>query len=188
MKRHANSQHAEKNDVVHDASSAPVPRDIELKQDLGYQRIEWLLQRAGWFAMAAIVLGGSIGLLGRGPLSAAASADVKQLLRIDYNRFARCCCSTAIEITATGEAVRDGELRLKFDESFFAGTELRSVAPAPVRVELDNNQAVYVFRVLDASRPTRVVLHLEPSATGLQIRRIGVFGEDLIPIPQFIYP
>ena len=48
-----------------------VNQELQIEQDMGFQRTEWVVQRAGWVGMALLILAALVGLLGRGPLSAA---------------------------------------------------------------------------------------------------------------------
>ena len=43
--------------------------DLEIDQDLRFQKREWAFERASWVVMALVVLAGLLGLLGRGPMS-----------------------------------------------------------------------------------------------------------------------
>lgn len=43
--------------------------DLELGQDLPFQRREWAVQRIAWAAMAAVLTAALLGLFGSGPVS-----------------------------------------------------------------------------------------------------------------------
>ena len=62
--------------------------DLEVDEDLPFQRRAWVAQRIGWVLMALFVLAAAVGLLGAGPLSHA-RIDVPGLMTLEYERFAR---------------------------------------------------------------------------------------------------
>src|SRR5688500_11374240 len=60
---------------------------IEVDQDLDHVRSLWRVQRVGWVIMLLLVIGGLLGLFGKGPL---AEHQVQTNgLTLDYDRFAR---------------------------------------------------------------------------------------------------
>ena len=63
--------------------------DLELDQDLGFQRREWSLQRIGWWALTGFVVVASLGLFGGGPLSRGRVGDPGAAVWIEYERFVR---------------------------------------------------------------------------------------------------
>ena len=58
--------------------------DLEVGQDLDFQRREWAVQRVGWGAMALVILAALLGLFGSsGPLSRAATNAADDLVRLE---------------------------------------------------------------------------------------------------------
>jgi len=49
-------------------SKAERAGDLEIDEDLSFQRREWRVQRGGWVVMAVLILLALLGLTGRGPI------------------------------------------------------------------------------------------------------------------------
>ncbi|HEU4684777.1 MAG TPA: hypothetical protein VFS39_09785, partial [Nitrospira sp.] len=63
--------------------------DLDIHQDLAFQRRSWRLQRVGWGVLAVIALAGLLGLFGQGPFSRTTAADPSLPFSVEYDRFAR---------------------------------------------------------------------------------------------------
>jgi hypothetical protein len=73
--------------------------DLELNQDLRFQRRMWAVQRIGWAVMALVVLAGLLGLFGPGPLSSATAGKEEGPLLVEgYERFVRFRIPTTLQV------------------------------------------------------------------------------------------
>jgi hypothetical protein len=84
--------------------------DLELGQDLRFERRWWTVQRVSWCIMLAVVVAAVVGLLGDGPLGERKREE--GALTIRYSSIARVLAPMVVEIEARPEALRRGELRL----------------------------------------------------------------------------
>lgn len=62
--------------------------DLEINQDLAFERRQWPVQRVGWGVGALIIVAALLGVFGSGPLSAATAGDEETLL-VHFQRFVR---------------------------------------------------------------------------------------------------
>ena len=61
--------------------------DLEISQDLTFQRRSWIVQRVGWVMLALLILAALGGLFGPGPLSRARAGPHDGPLWVEYQRF-----------------------------------------------------------------------------------------------------
>ena len=80
--------------------------DLEIAQDLAFQRREWTIQRVAWAVMALVALAGLLGLFGgAGPLTRAAAGN--GALRLDYARFERKHAPTELRLQVAAGVAGD---------------------------------------------------------------------------------
>jgi hypothetical protein len=166
-----------------------IPRvgDLEIGQDLQFQRWEWIFQRVGWVVLVAIILAALAGLLGHGPLSRTQTADPDNKLTIEYNRFLQYHDPSTLTIRVN-EGASGPELRLSFGRDYVEQLDIQAVVPPPVRVEAGADRAVYVFRVAEAGRPLMVTAHFEANRMGPLRGEIGIDEQEPARFRQFVYP
>lgn len=157
-------------------------------QDLAFQRREWAVERAGWFALAALLAAALLGLLGDGPLSRTATASPDGSIRLDYDRFARVGATTRLHLRFRPVADTDRRYRIWIEGEYRDATRIREVSPTPERVEDDRGRLVYVFRAFEPERSTEVSFFVHPRGAGFRPGRIGLVGGASIDFRQFIYP
>ncbi len=160
--------------------------DLEVDQDLDFQRRQWRVQRIAWVTMAAIVLVALLGLFGTGPLSDASAEHGS--LRLDYGRFDRKRAPAVLRVDVAAGAAPEGQLRLWLDETYLDGIEIRSIVPEPESAEAGADRTVYVFRVGDASQPATISFEIEHAAFGRKTGRLGLVDGPAVAFSQFVYP
>ena len=167
-----------------------IPRvgDLEIKQDLDYQRREWICQRVGWVVMALVVFAALAGLLGTGPLSKTSATSSDGSLRVEFNRFLHYHNPDMLKVYLAGGVARNGELRVWLDRSYLDAIEIEKTSPEPVRVEIGEDRHIYVFPVADPSQPTVVVFHFQADQRLTLSGRVGVADKEAAEFSQFVYP
>src|SRR4051794_40698086 len=105
---------------------SPVPRvrDLEIEQDLAYQRREWAFERVGWLLLGLLLLAALVGLLGRGPLSNTTAGDPGGPLRVEYQRFLRHRSTSTLRVHLGPNAARGNEAHLWLDREYLEGMEV----------------------------------------------------------------
>jgi hypothetical protein len=71
--------------------------DLEIPEDLPFQRREWVAERVAWAVMALLIAGALLGFFGTGPLSRTTAGDEAGPLWLEYERFARLLAAGALE-------------------------------------------------------------------------------------------
>lgn len=157
------------------------PADLQVRQDLGFQRREWRSSRLLWTVVLALMAATALGLFGRGLLSRA--EDASGALRIEYERFAR--YGAAIRLTVhLAQAGAPRELVL--DYGYLRAMHVSSIVPAPIAEQPAEGGVLFRFAP-SSSRTLEVQFDMQP------VRRFNVrgtiqSGSQAITFWQFVYP
>ena len=182
--------------------------DIELEQDLEFERRQWRVQRVGWAVWALIVLLALLGLLGPGPLSHTTVQSKSGALSAQFDRYDRASRESQMQIeidpgaavTAAVTAAGVGrEIRLWIARDFVEYIRVARIEPEPPRTEVSADRYTYIFPVSDASfqqqqqqqrrQPkTTVFIHFEHDRPGRRNVRLGVAGAEEVAFRVFVYP
>ena len=165
--------------------------DLDIAEDVAFQRRAWAVQRAGWGAMALLVLAALAGLLGGGgPLGTGEAGEADGPLRVRYARFARYQAPTELELELGPAAVRGGEARVRLSREYLEGVEVTGTSPAPAAEEAGPEGVTYVFRVSPPApgRPATVVFFLETTRFGLRTAAVAPTGGEPVTFRQLVYP
>jgi hypothetical protein len=162
--------------------------DLEVSQDLGFQRRAWAVQRVSWGVMALLLLGGLAGLLGPGPLSQQKAGDSSQPLSLEYDRFGRFKTPTTLKIHLGQSGRSSQQVRVWLNRDYLEHVQIRQVTPQPDTVEAGADRMVYVFRQTQPNQPTSVIFHLEPEHIGSLPGKVGLASGQPLNFSQFIYP
>ena len=168
----------------------PNPRieNLEIEQDIDYQRREWAVQRAGWTIIALVIAAAMLGLMGDGPLSRTEVASADGSMRLEYERFARVGDTNFLRLRFRPVIDPEGRYRLWLEGEYQEATRVREASPTPERSEDDQGRVVYVFRSYEPERSTEVTFYVQPRRPGLRSGRVGVVGGTFVDFRQFIYP
>jgi hypothetical protein len=150
-----------------------------------------VVQRVGWGILAVLVIGGLVGLLGRGPLSKTTRLVPASALEVKYERLARFRTPTTLEVRVIDrQPAASGRLRLKLIGPLTETVPLQRVVPIPIAAEPLDDGAIFTFAADSGPRPgsMRVAFVQEPGAVGLQRGEISVDGRPAVPFAQFVLP
>jgi hypothetical protein len=162
--------------------------DLEIDQDLEFQRRTWMVQRVGWVVMALVALAALLGLLGPGPLSNATAGNQKMPLHVAYNRFVRYQTPTQLRVHLTPETGREGKARVWLSRDYLQGVQVQQVVPTPEGVEIGSDRLTYIFRLSEPSQPTAITFYVEPEQIGPLSCHIGLGSGPPLSFSQFVYP
>lgn len=160
--------------------------DLEIGQDLEFQRREWRLQRAGWVVMALIVLVALLGLFGGGPIGRAQAGAGP--LTVDYSRFDRRRSPSELRLAIAGDATGSGEVSVWLATDYLDALDVQTILPEPDTFQAGAERTVLVFEAAEAGQPIAVSIEYEPEPVGLLDGRIGLVGGDAVAIRHLVYP
>jgi hypothetical protein len=166
----------------------PHSGDLELEQDLDFERRSWTIERIGWVVMAMVGLAALAGLLGPGPLSETTAGEQGGPLRLEYSRFGRFRAPLTLRVHVGLNAGQQGPVRLWLNRKYLDAVQIEQITPQPWQVEAEPEQMTYVFPVSEPSRSTVITFSLKTGRFGRQRGCVGVADGPTLCFRQFIYP
>ncbi len=166
-------------------------RELDIDEDIGYQRRSWTAQRVGQAVMALVLLAALAGLLGPGPLSDATARDPGgAALQVEYNRFWRSKSSLTLRAHLGPGAVREGKARVWLSRAYAQDLQIQEVKPEPDSVEIGAERLTYVFSFStpDGAPAATVTFIGEPEKAGTLRGRMGLENGPTLDFRQFVYP
>ena len=155
---------------------------LQIAQDMAFQRLEWRIERVGWFFMAAVVFAALFGLFGEGPLSSAVRSSGS--LRIEYDRFLHNQAPSEYRIHfSTSQA----EFQLGINHSFLENVKLERITPEPARVDISDIGVTLHFTNQNGRHGT-IIIPFEPKAIGFLHTEIVAPAEPSLHLTHFVYP
>jgi hypothetical protein len=183
--------------------------DLEVNQDLAYQRREWLADRVGWAVMSLVILAGLLGLFGHGWLSWAEATDHSGAVKLRYERFLHYDEPTELVLTVPADMVREGRFRVWLNKEYLAQIHIHAITPTPRKQELGGDRQWFVFEATasagadeesgNAGHPLEIVFRVATVVRGSLSGRLGVdngpaadgpgdSAKSAVTFGQFVYP
>jgi hypothetical protein len=166
----------------------PARGNLQLTQDLTFERREWTTERIGWAVMAVIILAALTGVFGAGPLSRATVGEPGGQFRVDYPRFARFKAPMTLGIHLGPHTGRQGMARLWLSREYLDGVQIAQVTPQPQQVSAGAEQLTYAFPISEANGSTSVTFFLKAERFGRHGGCAGLVNGPTACFRQFIYP
>ena len=158
-------------------------RDIEVNEDLVFQRKEWRFQRIGWVVMLLITAAALAGAFGRGPLAHTQNSASDQSFRIEYDRIVRHYSNNIFEIRI--EQPPADSVGIWFDSEFLSGLDLKEIVPEPISSATGRGRVIYYFRVQPGAH---ISFHYEPDKFGRRNGTMGIEHRASVRLSQFVFP
>jgi hypothetical protein len=167
--------------------SAPrVNGEIEVGEDLEFQRKWWRFENFAWILFTLIIVLDIAGLFGRGPIAKAERRSPDGTIDVKYERIERTDSPSILTIEFGPSAIQDGKIKLYISESLVKGLGTQRVVPAPTETSIGDGGLTYTF---PASKPPATVdLALQPSGPGIYHFTIRVANAQPIQAKVFVVP
>ena len=167
--------------------SAPrVNNEIEVGEDLEFQRKWWRFENFAWILFTLIIVLDVAGLFGRGPIARAERRTADGTIDLKYERIERTDSPSILTIDFGPSAIHDGKIKLYVSESLVRGLGTQRVVPAPLETMIGDGGLTYTF---SASKPPATVdLALQPSGPGIYHFTIGVVNDEPVQAKVFVVP
>jgi hypothetical protein len=165
--------------------------DLEVNEDLTFQRRSWVMQRVGWVVMTLVMLAALVGLFGgAGALGGEAqSSSEDAAVSVSYERFLRFIKPTTLQIQLSQEAGKGGKVSVWVDREYLDGLQVQQITPQPSSAKTGAKRLTYVFEVDDPNGPAMVTFDLLPEQEIGALRgRVGVGDGEPVSFGQFVYP
>lgn len=152
--------------------------ELQISQDMRFQRREWKLQRVGTLLLGLVLVATVLGLFGDGPLSKARRESGR--FAVEYERFGRFGSPVVLQLNVKGD-------RLWLGEAFLRNVQVNSVVPEPTAWRDTGNRHELEFAVPSGASELEVALHVSFREYGKLVGEAGA-GEDSVAWEQWIYP
>ena len=162
--------------------------DLEINQDLAFERRSWKVERAAWVIAAFILVAALLGFLGPGPLGKATAASADKSLSLDYFRVERYRAPVELRFHVNGALAEDGELQVWLGRDFVEALEIKHIDPKPESVHISGERFAYVFKTASAPETIKIFFHVEPTKFGKTPAQAGVVNGPEIRFSQFYMP
>lgn len=158
--------------------------DLELTQDLGWQRRAWTIHRVGWIFLAGFLVAAALGVFGGdGPLR---ETEAGGEASIQYDRFTRFGSPTELSVFPAPDPAGQGQVQVGVESDYWADFEVQAVTPQPDSVRAAKGEVIYTFLVGDV--PGRLDFSLQPRESGVQSGAVRIGEAAPIDFTQIVYP
>lgn len=140
--------------------------DLEIEQDLSFEKKEWVVQWIGQGVMALIVLAALLGFFGAGPFSLTEVRDPAGDLAVTYEHFGRRGATTNLVVELSPQAVSNGEAVVWFSTEYMEKFQLDQVTPTPDKVAVTDDGYEYTFLVPDEQGSVSITYNFTIEAMG----------------------
>jgi len=161
--------------------------DLDLDQDLTFEKRQWKVQRVGWAAMVLIVVAALLGVFGSGPLSAASVGDNATLVA-HYQRFVRHQGQGELVVKVAPNEAAEGRVEFWLTTEFLGEIDLQGISPEPDEVRSAGDRQIFVFLVDDPTCPLEVSISYFPNGLGRVSGGIGLVDGPDFSFNQLSYP
>ncbi len=161
--------------------------DMDLGQDLTFQRRSWRVQRVGWALWLLVLIAAAAGLLGEGPLSDA-TIGARGLFQVQYERLVRHGAPVLLELHLEPGAVQGDEARVWIDKAYLQGMQIQTMYPEPESVEARADGMTYVFKLDEPGEPASIIFNVTYDSIGLQHGQVALNDGAPVSFSQFVYP
>jgi hypothetical protein len=155
-------------------------RELEIDEDLEFQKKEWRAQRVGFLLLVAFVLAALLGVTGMGgPLSNGTAGQQDGPVFVEYERFVRRGAMSTIRLHLR---TAPGTVRFWVSAAYFEQVRVESVAPHPQTVSADANRRVYTIQA--GSPDVTVTLDVEHQSAGRIDVAVGLVDGPFVQFSQ----
>lgn len=162
--------------------------DLELDQDLDFERRNWTVERVAWVIMAIVGLAALAGLFGPGPLSKTSIGEQGEPLWLEYSRFGRFKAPLTLRVHVGPNTGQQSPMRIWLSREYLEAVQIEQISPQPGQVEAGPEQLTYVFPRSEPQRSTAISFALKAEQIGRQRGCVGLTNGPTLCFRQFIYP
>ncbi|MFP5362307.1 MAG: hypothetical protein ACLGI5_06225 [Thermoleophilia bacterium] len=154
--------------------------DLEIAQDLGYERRALRLRNAFAVVWGLILVAALLGVFGTGPLSSARTSDGP--LQVEYERFTRFGTTTELSIAPGGG---EGTTNVAISRPYLHDLVINDIQPQPAGATVLPDRIVYSF---DMQPPAEIKFFSTFREIGRQTATIWGPDGRRLSYAQFVYP
>jgi hypothetical protein len=160
--------------------------DLELTEDLEFERREWRVQRVAWAVMALVVAAGLLGVFGgAGYVSSRTISTADGALKIIYNRFERYQAPSTLRVELRPSD--QPAARLWISGQYLKTVKVEAIVPPPEGIDVQAGGSVFVFAV-PRNEPFVVVFYLQTDQRGSSPIRMRLNEGPILEASHWVYP
>lgn len=164
------------------------PPELDIGQDMAFQRMTWKLERVGWIVLTLLLLAAVAGFFGSGPLSRGRAGDPASGLWVEYERFARTASLQTLRVHVGAQHVREGKVTLWIARAYLDDEVIEDITPTPESVHIGKDGIHFIYSVADAATQADVVIRFKTQEWGGAEGRLAIPAGPSVMFKQFIYP
>lgn len=161
--------------------------NLEVDQDLAFERRQWSIQRVGWGVGALIIVAALLGVFGSGPPSAATAGDEETLVA-HFQRFVRHQGQGELVVKVGPNGVSAGQVELWLAMKYLGEIDLQGISPEPAEVRSAGDRQVFVLPVDHPAQALDVTITYFPIGLARVSGTAGLVGGAHVSFTQFGYP
>lgn len=162
--------------------------DLQLEEDVGFERRSWKAQRAFWVVAVALLTAVGLGLFGNGPVSWTTASSNDGVLEASYERFGRRGGSQEFTVEVEASAARGGTWEVEIDRGLLAAWEVTAISPEPESTSVLADAIRFTFSQAAPQADLEVIFAVSPRQVWLQGGGIRAGDDAQVSISQFFYP
>jgi len=167
----------------------PVQRigDLDIDQDIAFQRKEWRVQRGAWLIAVLVLLLALSGLFGGGPLANASVSDTANVLTVDHQRIDRMHSPSSISLKVIPAGTQP-TLELWIDNDYLDGLKIVSIRPEPSSMIPDGDRTIFAFELAGVDQPVTIGFGIEHTEIVAPRAEIGIIDGSSVTFRQVVLP
>ncbi|GAA4697678.1 hypothetical protein APR04_004501 [Promicromonospora umidemergens] len=159
---------------------------LDIEQDEGFQRREWVWQRSGTVLLVLIVMAALAGLLGTGPLSWTERDSADGVVTVAFDRVTHHEADDSMTLAFGPEAVSGGTVTVELTGAWPGGVDVQGISPEPTEQRIAAGGLVLEFAVEDTDH-LEVTVGFRPQEYGMLRGEVTVAGRS-VSFSQFVLP
>ncbi len=162
--------------------------DLDIEQDLDFERRETTAQHAGRALMAVLILAALLGFFGAGPLSLTTIQTPSEEMSVTYERFGRRGATTNLTLQIDSDVAANGKVDVWVASDYLGKMRVNGITPTPDQVASADDGAIYTFLVERPDAPLTVNFNFTIEAMGAESGRVGLWQGEIVDLDHFFTP
>ncbi len=162
--------------------------EIEINEDLDFEKRFWIIQRVGWAVLILIILLALLGFFGDGVLSNAKAGQENAGVWLDYPQFARYKNQFRIAVHVETAAINENEIPIRLNRSYLDRARVDGISPAPDNERSSYEWITYLFTRQQEDSSLTVYFYVTPFRAGVLPGMLQSPDGRPVNFSQFVFP
>lgn len=158
--------------------------DLEIEEDIAYQRRFHVFQRVSWIVMALVLIAAFTGILGPGLTGPRSITSADSALEATYERTTNYQKDSMMSITVSDAA--PGSVSIWMNRDLLDNIHIKQIIPEPERVMAAPGRVYFEF-IQSQAGELEISFYFQPMKTGRLQAQAGHSDSELA-FDQFIFP